>query len=131
MSTEPHLWEVDHPYYATEGNYYAKPGERHEEYSSWRSFTGSGFHAGDRDLNLLYRWDWFSPTRHPDLSMRGTGVDYLALYFILQRKAIACSVNVRINDEDEPDVREWLAKCAAKVAAIWDPINLAATGESH
>lgn len=120
----PHLWEVDHPYYASEGNYYAPPRECHTEFSSWRSFTQSTFHSGDRSLNLLYRWDWTSPTRDPDEDLRHEGLDYLSLFFILQRKAIACSVNVVVNDEDEPLVREWLAKCAKTVAAIWAPINV-------
>jgi len=118
----PHLWEIDHPYYATTGNYYAPPHECHTEFSSWRSFTGSTFCHGDRSLNLLYRWDWYSPTRDPDPDLRHDGVDYLSLYFILQRKAIACSVNIRVNDEDEPDVRAWLTDCAATLAAIWEPI---------
>lgn len=122
-----HLWEYDHPYYATTGNYFASGDSLHDvhtELSSWRSFTQTTFYSGDRDLNLLYRWDWYSPTRHPDPDLRSSGVDYLSLYFMLQRKACACSVNVRVNDEDEPDVRAWLSGCAKAIAAIWEPIRL-------
>jgi hypothetical protein len=121
---DPHLWEAKHPYYATTGNYYAPPRECHEEFSSWRAFTGSTFYSGDRDLNLLYRWDWFSPQRDPDESLRSDALDHLALYFILQRKAIACSVHIVVNDEDEPLVRAWLTECAETITAIWNPIRL-------
>lgn len=117
-----HLWEVDHPYYAAEGNFYAR--DCHSRYESWAEFTETTFYSGDRDMNLLYRWDWLSWQRHPDPDLRSDSPDVLMLFFILQRKAIACSTSIAITDEDEPAVREWLAECAKTVTAIWEPITL-------
>lgn len=117
-----HLWEVDHPYYGTEGNYYSN--DCSNRFSSWSAFTETLFYSGDRDMNLLYRWDWMSWRRHPRPDLRSDSPDELVLFFMLQRKAIACSVNIAITDEDEPAVREWLAECAKTITAIWQPIAL-------
>lgn len=132
MST-PHLWEVDHPYYASTGNYYSRNDACHEEYASWADFARETYlHHGDRDQNFLYRWDWVSPRRPADDSDPEDTADYLALFFILPRKAIACSVHVAVADEDEPAVSAWLEECAATLAAWWQPLNLGRDGgENH
>ena len=50
-----HLWEVEHPYYCNEGNYYQNGCG--QEYSTFAEFMES---EGDSDIdyNLLFRWDW-------------------------------------------------------------------------
>jgi len=130
---EPHLWEIDHPYYASTGNYYSRNDPCHEEYASWGDFAEQTyFHHGDRDQNLLYRWDWVSPRRPADDDTEPYNEDdYLALFFMLPRKAIACSVHVSVTDEDEPTVRAWLEECAATLAAWWQPLQLRVGGEGH
>lgn len=112
-----HLWEIDHPYYAAEGNYYQR--DRHTRYGSWAEFTETLFHSGDRDLNLVYRWDW-----HPADPDDQGGTDELLLFFMQQRKAIACSASIAVTKADEPAVRKWLEECAQTIAAIWEPIVL-------
>lgn len=113
-----HLWEIDHPYYAAEGNYYAP--DCHTRLDSWADFTELTFYSGDRDLNLLYRWDWRpADTDDPE------DTDELSLYFILQRKAIACSVAVTVTKDDEPAIRKWLQECAQTMAAVWEPLVIA------
>ena len=50
----------------------------------------------------------------------------LLLFFILQRKAICCSVEMPITEVDEPRVRWFLEECARTTRAIWEPIGLSA-----
>ncbi|MFF7022984.1 hypothetical protein ACFY97_18525 [Streptomyces klenkii] len=113
---DPNLWEIDHPYYAAEGNHYAVG--HHNRYTSWRDFNASMLFAGDRDLNLLYRWDWHKLGHHG-----WCGADALYLYFILQRKAICCSAEIAITDADEAEVHAWLQECASFMGSIWEPVH--------
>jgi len=113
----PHLWEIDHPYYANEGNFY-KDG-LHNLFDSWGEFAETAFFDGDRDLNLVYRWDWRKPGSHD-----WDGEECLLLFFILQRKAICSSAEIAVTEADEPRVREFLESCAQTLASIWEPIPL-------
>jgi hypothetical protein len=120
-----HLWEFDHPYYCEEGNRF-KTGQ-HTRFASWPEFADATFFfSGDRDQNLLFRWDWNSWRRHPDPMLRSDSPDELLLFFVLQRKALQCSVGIAVTDDDEPSVREFLADCAKTMAATWEPIVLTA-----
>jgi hypothetical protein len=126
-----HLWEYDHPYYCTEGNYLYSPVRHsdvtvHDQLPSWEAFKESGWFDNDRDLNLLFRWDWKAwhlefPEDYPDEQGRTESHD-LQLYFMLQRKAFCRSVYVAVTPEDEPEVRAWLEECAKTIRAIWEPI---------
>lgn len=116
-----HLWEVDHPYYCNEGNFYERG--MHEVYGSWADFIAD-WGATDPDLNLVFRWDW----KRADPADYEEGgelpPDTLNVYWVLQRKAILRSTECIVTEADEPAVREWLAKRAETVAAIWQPIAL-------
>lgn len=50
-------------------------------------------------MNLLYRWGWNSWSR--DLDPHTSDTDKLSLFFILQRKAIACSIEITVTDAPE------------------------------
>lgn len=125
-----HLWEYDHPYYASDGCYYTRGDRWHEvhtEYPNWRAFFEE-WGATDPDLNLVYRWDWIRPDpsdwkyeleHEPGFKLPG---DTLHIYFMLQRKAKPHSIAIQITEADEPAVREWLTERAQTVAAIWEPI---------
>lgn len=125
-----HLWEHDHPYYCTEGNFFHSP-MRSPDYvtrsqMSWQDFKDTTFYSGDRDLNLLFRWDWKAwhlhfPADYPDEEGR-TERHELQLFFMLQRKALGCSVSVAVTEADEPEVREWLEGCAKTIRALWEPL---------
>lgn len=119
MTDQPaHLWEIDHPYYAAEGNYF-KEGQ-HTRWNSWESFRDeTAFVSGDRDLNLLYRWDWRKPGHHD-----WDGPETLLLFFVIQRKGFNCSHEVTVTEADEPAIRAWLEECAQTIRAIWEPVSL-------
>jgi len=127
-----HLWEFDHPYYCNEGNYLYSPMrhsdvEVHEVFSSWQEFKDAdGFYSADRDMNLLFRWDWKAwhldyPDDYPDEEGRAER-HVLKLYFMLQRKAFCRSMDIEVTEADEPEVRVWLEECARTIRALWEPI---------
>lgn len=121
--TSPHLWEIDHPYYCTEGNFY-KNG-LHDVFDSWAEFHAT-WGDMDHDLNLVFRWDW-QRDNGEDLEEGETpGPDMLKVFWVLQRKAILRSTECVVTEADEPAVRAWLADRAKTIAAIWEPITLAA-----
>ncbi|MEV6180158.1 hypothetical protein [Streptomyces sp. NPDC052015] len=111
-----HLWEIDHPYYCSEGNYY-KAGQ-HTLFNSWQEFTEETvFVTGDRNLNFLFRWDWQKPGHHG-----WDGDEYLLLFFVIQRKGFNCSVQIPVTEVDEPAVRAFLTDCAQTMRATWEPL---------
>lgn len=117
--TTPHLWEIDHPYYCTEGNYYERG--MHEVYDSWASFY-EDWGTNDPDLNLVFRWDWqrSDPSDYED--GENLPPDTLKVFWVLQRKAILRSTECTVTEADEPAVRAWLADRAGTIRAIWEPI---------
>lgn len=126
--TPKHLWEYDHPYYCAEGNFF-KTGQ-HALFRSWEEFAETTFFVtGDRDQNLLIRWDWHS-WRRRDPGLQGDSPDELLLFFVLQRKALLCSAGIAVTDDDEPRVLEFLRECGKTTAAIWEPVTLT-TEVSH
>ena len=123
-----HLWEAQHPYYATEGNYYSI--DCIGRFDSWDEFKRYGSWDSDVDMNLVYRWDWTKPDpdnykveieEDPAFEMPR---DTLNLFFVGQRKAIHRSEHIDITEADEPEVRAWLTVRAETIAAIWAPIAL-------
>jgi hypothetical protein len=114
-----HLWEVKHPYYATEGCYFASGSNYpHIELDSWKEFLDE-WEDADLDYNLVYRWDW--KEADPD---EGRETDELHIFFMGQRKARPQSVFVRVVKDDETDVIRWLTPRAQRLAEVWAPILL-------
>ncbi|MFE6412586.1 hypothetical protein ACFVOR_37265 [Streptomyces sp. NPDC057837] len=105
------LWEYDHPYYCAEGNYFKT--DQHRRWDTWQDFRDNTlFVTGDRDLNLLFRWDWQrSGNRHT-----------LLLFFVIQRKGFNCSHDIAVTAEDEPEIRAFLTECAQTMRATWEPL---------
>lgn len=115
-TTTRHLWEVDHPHYCEPGNFF-KNGQ-HTVFASWQEFVEETvFATGDRDLNLLFRWDWHKPGFH-----EWGGPEQLLLFFVLQRKSFNCSVEIAVTEADEPAVHAFLKECAQTLRATWEPI---------
>ncbi|MEU6365699.1 hypothetical protein ABZ876_08080 [Streptomyces sp. NPDC046931] len=123
---EQHLWESDHPYYCTEGNYFV-PGTRwdevHAEYDSWTEFYAAWGNS-DEDMNLVFRWDWKRDSGEYLEEGEEPEPDKLHVYWVLQRKAILRSTVCVVTEADEPAVRAWLVERAKTIAAIWAPIVL-------
>lgn len=120
----PHLWEIDHPYYCNEGNYYA-PGtdQPTEKYESWEDFIDAEGDS-DFDMNLVFRWDWRKAD--PDGEHWGNEVDTLLIFFMGQRKGLYRWVEIEVKDADEPSVKEWLDKRWKYLALLWQGISDAA-----
>lgn len=124
------LWEVDHPYYCTEGNYFvggARWDEVHTEYDSWQEFYDA-WGGTDEDLNFVFRWDWqrADPSDYAYELEHGEELppDTLQVFWVLQRKAILRSTTCIVTEADEPAVRAWLTERARTVAAVWAPLEL-------
>lgn len=133
MSTETatkHLWEIDHPYYCSEGCYYVPGtqwGDVHAEWLSWAAFLEEWGDV-DPDYNLLFRWDWkranpadyeWERERDPEFTMPA---DTLSLFFYLQRKAKPFSHEIQVTEADEAAVREWLGVKAEHMRRLWAPL---------
>jgi hypothetical protein len=116
--TPYHLWEVEHPYYCETSRWCEH--QSNPRFTSWADFTDSAFYEGDRDQNLLIRWDWNTRDDYDDTN-GGEQVHELLLFFVLQRKPIFAAARVIVSQDDEPAVRVWLKQCAAALVETWSP----------
>ena len=117
-----HLWEIDHPYYATEGNYFSNG--CHAVFESWADFLEAEGDA-DLDMNLVYRWDWkiADPSDYVDEDPGDIPPPALFIYYVGQRKALHRSVEIApMSEDDEPSVREWLTVRAQHMRLVWEPL---------
>lgn len=132
---EQHLWQVDHPYYCSEGCYYTRGTDWHEVHAEWDSWSSFSEEWGevDPDYNLLFRWDWeredpsnyqYEIEQDPEFVIPG---DTLKLFFFLQRKAKPFSHSIAVTEADESAVREWLTARAEHMRRIWEPLLDGAT----
>jgi hypothetical protein len=125
-----HLWEIDHPYYCSESNYFSR--DYYTPYGSWQGFIE---HEGDNDLdwNLLFRWDWKADEYFDDdtVEARRAYADRfgdrdhawtLSLFWMLQRKGIFRVTEIKVCKADEPAVREFLAERAEHMRKLWEPL---------
>lgn len=113
------LWEVDHPYYCNEGNYF-KAGLINE-YDTWREFVNEEGDA-DVDYNLVFRWDWrkFDPADYTDEPFPDH--DMLQICWMTQRKGYYRTTLVKVQEADEPEVRKWLLARYAHMLLLWAPL---------
>lgn len=128
--SEPtHLWEHDHPYYCSDGCYYVSGTQWHDVHATWESWSDFFEDWGDvdPDYNLLFRWDWkranpadyeYELEEDPEFELPG---DTLCLFFYMQRKAKPFSHEIKVNEADEPAVREWLSAKAQHMRSLWAP----------
>lgn len=125
MSDKRKLWEVDHPYYCSESNWFAgSDREISSSYKSWAEFVSNDYGCEDGE-NLLFRWDWVEGSGY-DLP-EYNGDDYyrnglLKLFMIKQGKGLYHWVLVEVCRADEPAVRAWLCGTREIMREIWEPI---------
>lgn len=121
-----HLWEVDHPYYCNDGNYFSS--EAISEWGSWADYL-SEFEDSDKDYNLVFRWDW-KVADPDDYDTEGKYGDpeevpteeYLHLYHMQQRKGCFWTHIVEVKREDEESIREYLTGYAEHMRQLWKPL---------
>ncbi len=123
------LWDTDHPYMMTLGNYYAT--DCHQSFETWSDFIDE-WGGSDQDYNWVVRWDWVEAKEEdPDCREDGDPEPYsgdddaligeMRIQVILQRKASLSSCSVKVCRNDEPKVREYLAPYFAYMMQMWDP----------
>lgn len=112
-----HLWEIDHPYYMTEGCYYSN--ECHSEHETWEDFFAEMGDA-DIDYNLVIRWDW---RMGEDWGVEGKEGELLIQTF-QQRKARPwshCITGIKFTDEQK--VIEYLKPHWERLKQNWEGIS--------
>lgn len=120
-----HLWEVNHPYYCNEGNYFTSSPELESRYHTWAEFAEEQGDA-DFDMNLVFRWDWKEGEDYGASKFTGD-VNYrngrLSIYWMGQRKGIYRWTIVEVCRADEPAVRTWLEERWQHLQKLWTPLS--------
>lgn len=116
-----HLWEVEHPYYMNEGNYFSN--DCHTEYKTWAEFIAE-FVNSDLDYNWFVRWDWLEGEGWNAGEYNGD--DYyrharFMLQLIGQRKAKLLSFEIAVCRADEPAILEFLQPRWEYMQEMWEP----------
>ena len=121
---DKHLWEVNHPYYCNEGNYFAT----RDVETYYRSFADFLEEWGDADLdyNLLFRWDWVETDPETEESNFNGDINYrngkLKLFWMGQRKGLYQYSIVEVCRADEADVIEFLKPRHEYLKSLWEPL---------
>lgn len=121
-----HLWEVDHPYYCEQGNYFAKSlDDYYAGYKRWQDFYDAEKDS-DFDLNLIFRFDWIE--QHDGEPPTYTGDDYyrngkLFLFFMSQRKGAYRYAEIDVCRADEPAVIAYLQPRFEHMLKLWEPFK--------
>lgn len=125
-----HLWEVDHSYYCSEGNYFSN--DCTASYKSLSEFLEAEG-SSDLDMNLVFRWDWREGPAWGAGDYAGDD-NYrnglLNVFIVGQRKGLFRSATVQVCRADEDAVRGFLAPRLAHLLALWAPLDLDTTGPS-
>lgn len=118
-----HLWEVKHPYYCNEGNFFARESVC-DEHKTWAGFFAE-YKDADMDMNLVFRWDWQEGEDYGAGEFTGD-VNYrngrLLIFWMGQRKGLYRYSVVEVCRSDEPAVLEFLRPRWEHMKALWAPI---------
>lgn len=128
-----HLWEVDHSYYCSTGNYYSN--ECSAGYRTLADFLKAEGNS-DLDMNLVFRWDWGEGGESVAGGSPFSGDEYyrngvLQVFFIGQRKGLFRSAEVQVCRADEPAVRAYLEPRLAHLLSLWAPLSPRAAGTTE
>ena len=114
-----HLWEYDHPSYGADG------------YTvECASFAELREHvdASDKDLNRIYRRDWFDHTQPyaDDLHLDGEdrSTQTFIVYAVMPRTERYVSWSCPISHDQEAEVLAWLRRPAGarRAPTLWAPL---------
>lgn len=117
--TTPHLWEIDHPYYAADGY-----DEHCDSFAELKSIVD----RYDEDMNVVYRWDWFDAAQpiHDDLFVNGEdrSKEELRVHLLMPRKSRFSTYRCPITKAQEFEVLEWLSgpRCLGYLRKLWEPV---------
>ena len=115
------LWEIDHSYYCSEGNYYNN--DCHTEYKSFADFLAD-YGDADMDMNMVFRWDWKESDPETGENNFNGDVNYrngkLFLYVVGQRKALLTSKEIEVCRADEAEVIKYLKPRQEYMRALWE-----------
>ena len=103
---------VDHPYYASDSNYYSN-----DAGAKWTTFSDfyEEYIKADIDMNLIYRWD----IKQREESKRY----YCQIFIIHQRKGIYAPHYIDYIDEiDVPNFLKLVQPHIDCLLKIWNPI---------
>ena len=116
------LWEVKHPYYCSESNYFDRGYS--SQYNSWEEFLELEG-DNDPDLNFVFRWDWktYNAPDSDEYDPDEPETNEFQVCYVLQRKGIYRPVTVKVNREDEPKIREWLKSKMELMKEVWEPFS--------
>lgn len=118
-----HLWEIDHPYYCNQGNYYASESVE-DKHKSWGSFITKNADA-DMDMNLAFRFDWHEGQENGLGEFTGDP-NYrngeLLIFWMGQRKGLYRYSRIEVCRNDEPAVIEFLRPRWEHMKLLWEPI---------
>jgi hypothetical protein len=123
--TKP-FWEIDHPYKAPEGNYYANHYQLQDSREEFDSFQELLDFVSDLDVdyNYLYRWDYVAPD--PDdyeEDEEEIPEPHLAFCYIQQRRGSFLWLKLNSPSiEDEAAIRAYLEARWEYVKRTWAPL---------
>jgi hypothetical protein len=119
MSAPKHLWEIDHPYYAPDGNMNDEP-----SFAALKAVVD----RSDEDMNVVYRWDWFDASQpiHDELFIEGDdrSEEKLTVHLMMPRKSGFWAVRCPVQKHQEFEVLEWLRgpRCLGYLQKLWEPV---------
>jgi hypothetical protein len=121
-----HLWEVDHPYYCNEGNFYAPGNDQPcDSHKSWADFLAD-YNYADFDLNLVFRFDWVEGEDHDLPAYNGDPYyrnGHLKIFWMGQRKGLYRWSTVEVCRADEEAVLAFLKPRWEHLKKLWEPVS--------
>ncbi|GGE18472.1 hypothetical protein GCM10011390_42070 [Aureimonas endophytica] len=126
-----HLWEVHHPYYCNDGNYYSN--EAYHEWKSWDEFFAE-FGDSDLDYNAIFRFDWRDGEDWGATDYNGDDYyrnGHLHIYWVGQRKGLFHVSVIDVCRADEPAVIAFLRPRFEYLMALWSPLSTAEQEPAH
>lgn len=135
-----HLWEINHPYYCSESNYFATGHQNREtqhKYESFEDFLNEWGDADD-DYNLVFRWDWEEITQEdynyqvedgeessiiPYAGDNTIKTGKLKVFFFLQRKGYFVYTETDVSRSDELEVKAYLSDKWSHMNVLWEGIS--------
>ncbi len=127
----PHLWEVQHPYYMTEGNYHST--NCIDTFDTWQDFLEE-WGGSDLDYNWFVRWDWIEARTPAEEEEYEQGIGFydgddsrrharFLLQVIGQRKASLRSCRISVCRNDEAAILDFLRPRWEYMREMWAPLS--------